>query len=137
MVKVFGVPATVMLLFATYLFLPVNAHAFELSGAWASQADMCKLVFSKDGVKIVFAEFSDLYGSGFVIDGSRITGKAAQCTIQSKKQEGDSIELAAACATTIMRQNVRFNLKVLDDNNLVRLFPEIEGMTLRYTRCNL
>jgi len=35
-----------------------------------------------------------------------------------------------------MTQNVRFPLKVLDDNNIVRLFPEIEGMTLRYARCS-
>jgi hypothetical protein len=117
--------------------LPVEAQAFDLSGAWATQADLCKLVFVKKDGKVVFAELSDLYGSGFVISGDHITGKAAQCTIQSNKQEGDSIVLAAACATTIMRQDVQFNLKVLDDNNVVRLFPEIEGMTLRYARCQL
>jgi len=136
MVEVFRLPITMMLLAAGTL-LPANAQAFDLSGAWASEADMCKLVFARKGNELVFAEMSDLYGSGFVIDGNNVKGKAAQCTIQSKKQEGDSIELSAACATTIMRQNVRFNLKVLDDNNIVRLFPEIEGMTLRYTRCNL
>jgi hypothetical protein len=117
--------------------LAIDAHAFDLSGAWATQVDLCNLVFVKKDGKLAFAELSDLYGSGFVIDGKNIKGKAAQCTIQSRKDEGDSIELDAACATTIMRQNVRFPLKVLDDNNIVRLFPEIEGMTLRYARCNL
>jgi hypothetical protein len=33
-----------------------------------------------------------------------------------------------------MNQNVKFNLKVVDDNNLVRLLPEIPGMDLKYTR---
>lgn len=137
MIQVPRLSAIALMLLGALVQLPASARAFDLSGAWASQADMCKLVFAKKGSELVFAEMSDLYGSGFVIDGDNVKGKAAHCTIQSKKQEGDSIELSAACATTIMRQNVRFNLKVLDDNNIVRLFPEIEGMTLRYTRCNL
>jgi hypothetical protein len=129
--------ATAMMLVASCVVLPVGADAFDLTGAWASQADLCGLVFTKKDGKVAFAEMSDLYGSGFVIDGKNIKGKAAQCTIQSRKEEGDSIELSAACATTIMKQNVRFPLKVLDDDNIVRMFPEIEGMTLRYARCKL
>ncbi|MGB6395028.1 MAG: hypothetical protein WBF73_05035 [Bradyrhizobium sp.] len=123
-----------MLLFSGIL-LPVQSHAIELTGAWASQADLCKLVFTKKGNGVVFAELSDLFGSGFIIEGSRIRGKAARCTITSRKQDGDNLELGAACASTIMNQNVRFNLKVIDDNNLDRLFPDIPGMTLKYTRC--
>jgi hypothetical protein len=119
------------------ILLPVQAHAIELTGAWASQADLCKLVFTKKGNGIVFAELSDLYGSGFIIEGNRIRGKAARCTITSRKQDGDNLELAAACATSIMNQNVHFSLKVIDDNNLSRLFPEVPGMTLKYTRCAL
>jgi hypothetical protein len=125
---------SVMLLFSGIL-LPVQSHAIELTGAWASQADLCKLVFTKKGNGVVFAELSDLFGSGFIIEGSRIRGKAARCTITSRKQDGDNLELGAACASTIMNQNVRFNLKVIDDNNLDRLFPDIPGMTLKYTRC--
>jgi len=117
--------------------LPAQADAIELTGAWATQTDLCKLVFAKKGNGIVFAELSDLYGSGFIIEGNRIRGKAARCTITSKKQDGDNLELAAACATSIMNQNVRFKLKVIDDNNLSRLFPEIPDMTLKYTRCAL
>jgi len=117
--------------------LPFDAHAFELSGAWATEADLCKLVFAKKGGQVVFAELSDLYGSGFVVDGNNVRGKAAHCTIESKKQDGDSIEIAAACASSIMTQNVRFSLKVIDDDNLTRLFSEIPGMTLRYSRCKL
>jgi hypothetical protein len=119
------------------LMLPARANAIELSGAWATEADLCSRVFSKKGNGIVFAELSDLFGSGFIIEGSRIRGKAARCTITSRKQDGDNLELGASCASTIMNQNVRFNLKVIDDNNLDRLFPDIPGMTLKYTRCAL
>jgi hypothetical protein len=124
-------------LLGTVLTLPARANAIELAGAWATEADLCSRVFTKKGNGIVFAELSDLYGSGFVIEGNRIRGKSARCTITSKKQDGDNLELAAACATSIMNQNLRFSLKVIDDNNLSRLFPEIPGMTLKYTRCAL
>jgi hypothetical protein len=124
-------------LFGTALMLSARANAIELSGAWATDADLCSHVFAKKGNGIVFAELSDLFGSGFIIEGSRIRGKSARCTITSKKQDGDNLELVAACATSLMNRNVRFNLKVIDDNNLNRLFPEIQGMTLKYTRCAL
>jgi len=112
-----------------------EAQAFELTGAWASQTDLCKLVFAKKGNLVVFAELSDLYGSGFIVDGSRIRGRSVRCTIKSRKQEGDDLALSAACATTIMNQSVQFSLKVIDDNTVSRLFPEIPGMTLKYSRC--
>ena len=119
------------------LMLPVRAHAIELSGAWATEADLCSQVFTKKGNGIVFAELSDLFGSGFIIEGNRISGKTAKCTITSRKQDGDNLEIGAACATSIMNQNVRLNLKVIDDNTLNRLFPDIPGMTLKYSRCAL
>lgn len=130
-------PTMAVVVFGLGSLLPVQADAIELTGAWATQADLCKLVFTKKGNQVVYAELSDLYGSGFIIDGNRIRGKAAQCTIKSRRQEGDSLELSAACATSIMTSSVRFSLKVIDDNNLSRLIPDIPGMTIKYTRCAL
>jgi hypothetical protein len=115
----------------------VEAQAFELTGAWASQSDLCTRVFTKNGNQVVFAELSELFGSGFIVDGSRIRGRTVKCTIKSKKQDEDSLELSTACATSIMTSNVRFNLKIIDDNTIDRLFPEIAGMTLKYARCSL
>jgi len=119
------------------LMLPAQANAIELSGAWATEADLCSRVFTKKGNQVVFAELSDLFGSGFIIDGNKIRGKNARCTITSRKQDGDNLDLGAACASSIMTQNVHFSLKVIDDNNLNRLFPDIPGMSLKYTRCAL
>ncbi len=131
----FALPA--LALTGTVLVPIAGASAIELSGAWATEADLCNLVFTKKGNELVFAELSDLYGSGFVIDGNRIRGKAAQCTITSRKQDGNDLELSAACASSIMTQNVKFNLKIVDDNNLIRLFPDVPGMSLKYTRCKI
>jgi hypothetical protein len=130
-------PAVAAMLLALGSLLPIPAHAIDLTGAWATQSDLCKLVFTKKGNGIVFAELSDLYGSGFIIEGNRIRGKAARCTITSRKQDGDNLELGASCATSIMNQKVGFGLKVIDDNNISRLFPDVPGMTLKYTRCQL
>jgi hypothetical protein len=119
------------------ILAPMDALAFDLSGAWASQEDLCSRVFTKKGDAVEFTELSELFGSGFVIDGKQVRGRAARCTINSRKQDGDSIELAASCATTIMTQDAKFNLKVLDDNTIERSFADIPGMTLRYSRCKL
>ena len=130
-------PVTVAILFGLSVLQPAKVQAFELTGAWASQKDLCTLVFAKKANQVVFTELSDLFGSGFIVDGDQIRGRSTRCTIKSKKQAGDSLELSTACATSIMTSSVRFNLKVIDDNNLDRLFPEIAGMTLKYTRCSL
>jgi hypothetical protein len=130
-------PAIAVILLGLTLLRPAEAQAFELTGAWASQTDLCTLVFTKKGNRVVFTELSDLFGSGFIADGNRIAGRATRCTIKSKKQDGDNLELSAACATSIMTSNVRFNLKIIDDDNLSRSFPEIPGMTLKYSRCSL
>ena len=130
-------PLAVAILFGLNVLQPAKVQAFELTGAWASQTDLCTLVFTKKGNQVAFTELSDLFGSGFIVDGDRIRGRSTKCTIRSKKQVGDSLELLAACATSIMTSSVRFNLKVIDDNNINRLFPEIAGMTLKYSRCSL
>jgi len=113
-----------------------QARAIELTGAWASHEDLCNQVFTKKDNRVEYAEFSELFGSGFIVDGDRIRGKAGTCTIKSRKQEGDNLEISAACASTIMTQDLRFSLKIIDDNNISRSFPEISGMSLNYTRCN-
>ena len=122
--------------FGAVLLMPAQASAFELSGAWATDAGLCSQVFNKKGKEVVFAELSDLFGSGFIIDGSRIRGKSGRCTITSRKQDGDNVELAAACATSIMTQNLKFSFKIIDDNSLSRLIPDVPGMTLKYVRCS-
>ncbi len=126
---------TTVFLFGLGIMLPDQANAIELTGAWSTDAGLCNLVFTKKGKQIEFAELSDLYGSGLIINGDRIRGKAARCTIKSKKQDGNVVDLSAACASTIMSGNLHFSMKVIDDNNFARVFPNIEGMEIKYTRC--
>ena len=129
--------AMIVLFVGAAILLPVPAHAIDFTGAWASQGDLCKLVFTKKGKTLAFAELSDLYGAGFIIEGNRIRGKVARCTITSRKQDGDNLALNADCATSIMHhQNVDFLFKTVDDNNIARILPNIENMQVKYTRCS-
>lgn len=114
-----------------------EAFAFDLSGAWASERELCDHVFTKKGGGVSFAELSDLYGSGFIVNGNTIKGKSASCTIKSTKQDGDTTIISANCATSVMSATYQFSYKVLDDNTVVRLFPDIKAMTLKYSRCPL
>src|ERR1700704_5253300 len=121
------------------LVLPECAGAVELTGAWAPDADKCDKVFVRRGraKQIDFAEFSGVHGGGFIIEADQLRGQFAKCKIKTRKEEGGSLNLIAACATDIMLSNVQFVLKVVDDDNTTRVFPGIEGMEVRYHRCRL
>ena len=90
---------------------PIRAAAFDLNGAWASDADNCAKVFVRKGAQVTFTEMSDVYGGGFIIEGDQITGKFARCRIKARKDDGKTINLVAACATDIMLQSVQFSLR--------------------------
>lgn len=124
-----GMAATVM--------LASPAVAFELSGAWATDAENCRKVFERKGAQITFTDMSDVYGGGFIVDGDHITGKFGRCRIKAKKDDGKTINLLAACASDIMLQSVQFSLKEVDANNVLRMFPGMDGMEIKYARCSL
>ena len=123
------------LLLAASLAMPGAAAAFDLDGAWASDADNCAKVFTRKGSQVTFADMSDVYGGGFIIEGDQIIGKFGRCRIKAKKDDGKTINLVAACASDIMLQNVQFSLKEADANNVIRMFPGMDGMEIKYARC--
>jgi hypothetical protein len=119
------------------MVLPGHASAFDLTGAWASASEVCDRVFVKKGNTVGFADLSELYGSGFIINGKSIRAKGAKCNIKSSKQDGDLTIISAGCASSITTGDYQFSYKVVDDNTIMRLFPDIKDMTLRYFRCSL
>jgi hypothetical protein len=118
---------------AFLLALPV--HATDLSGVWITDAGACAKVFVTNGNKTSFRRDSDMLGSGFIIDGRRIRGRMANCTINKTQEKDGVIHMLAGCATDIMLSNVQFSVKVLDEDKISRIFPGIEGMELTYYRC--
>ena len=116
---------------------PSQAGAVDLSGAWATSADECPNVFVRRGraKQIDFAALSDQHGGGFIVEADRLRGKFARCKIKTKKEDGDSVNIIAGCATDIMLSNVQFSLKMLEPNKISRIFPGIEDMAISYHRC--
>ncbi|WP_426526223.1 hypothetical protein [Bradyrhizobium sp. McL0615] len=127
--------ALAALLAGASLVMPGPAFAFDLNGAWASDADNCAKVFVRRGAQVAFTDMSDVYGGGFIIEGDQITGKFARCRIKAKKDEGATINLVAACASDIMLQNVQFSLREADANTVIRIFPGMGDMEIKYARC--
>src|SRR5579871_6193462 len=111
------------------------ACAFDLNGAWATNPEQCNKVFVRKADGVALSYHSDLYGSGFVIDGKKVIGKTARCTINSTKEDGTTVSFLASCATEIMFDNIQFSLKIVNDDTVSRIFPGIPGMAVTYSRC--
>ncbi len=110
--------------------------AFDLNGHWATDASLCGKVFVKDGNLVSFAPNSDQFGSGFIVAGNKIRGQASSCSIKLRKEDGTSIHLIANCATDIMVSSVQFSAKVIDENTIMRIFPEMgDDISMKYSRC--
>jgi hypothetical protein len=122
---------------STGLFLLEEAHAADLSGAWATNADQCSQVFTRKGRanQIGFTAFSEQHGGGFIVEADRLRGKFAICKIKTRKEDGQTIHIIAGCATDIMLSNVQFSLKVLEPNKISRTFPGMQDMEISYYRC--
>jgi hypothetical protein len=114
-----------------------HATAADLTGAWANDTSACAKVFHKTGSRIAFARNSDAHGSGFIIEGNRIRGKMATCTIKARKQDGQIVNLVTTCSTDIAVETIQFMLKVVDQDRITRLFPGMPELEASYERCSL
>jgi len=121
------------------LLSPQQANAFELTGIWATSADQCTKVFTRKGRanQVSFTNFSGVHGGGFIAESDRLRGKFKSCSVKSRKESGQTINLVVACASGVMLSNVQFFLKVIDDNTISREFPGVEGMDVKYYRCQI
>ena len=114
-----------------------DAMAADIEGVWASDSAQCGKIFVKRGKTVVFAKDADIHGSGFIIEGRKIRGKTANCSIKTMKEDGSTVHMLAACATDIMLSNVQFSLKIVDRNRVVRIFPGVSDTEISFERCTL
>jgi hypothetical protein len=112
------------------------AWAFDLNGAWAMDLSSCGKVFRKQGPQLTLTSLSDLYGGGFIIDGTHVHGKMVSCRIDLRKEDGSTIHLSVACTTEIATEQIQFDLKVVDDNTVSKTFPGTTA-AIDYHRCTL
>ncbi len=115
-----------------------QAYAFDLNGAWATDASACKNVFGMSADHIPFMKAdSDSFGGGFIVRGNSIIGKIATCAITGKKEVKNVVHLIAKCSTDVALANVQFSFKINDQNNITRLYPGMEELNTTYARCPL
>jgi hypothetical protein len=119
---------------ACFLF-GVSAQADDLNGAWANDASVCERVFVIDNASISFSKTSDAHGSGFIIEGDRLKGKMVDCTINTRKQDGKTVHLIAACSTDVALSPTQFTLRIEGENKITRVFPGLPEMNIAYVRC--
>lgn len=129
--------AGMALTFSYWLAAGVDAHAADITGVWVTNASACEKVFVKRGNDITFATDADAYGSGFIIEGTRIRAKIATCSIKSRKESGSTVHLVAACATDIMLSDVQLSVRVVNRDKITRIFPGLPELETSYERCTL
>lgn len=103
------------------------ALAFDLNGMWASDTGNCEKIFALKGKQTTFREDADMFGSGFIVDADQIRGRTARCKIIKSRTEGSTIHMMSSCATDIMLSNIELSLKVINENQIDRIFPASKG----------
>jgi hypothetical protein len=133
----YRLPAVILALCVGWSILGLSAQAADFIGAWAVNADTCNKVFVKNGSKFSFANDSDAYGSGLIVEENKIIGKLAACTIKSRKEDGTVTHLILNCATNTALEIVQFSVNIDNENKITRLFPGLPELSTPYYRCPL
>ena len=118
-----------------WLALCGTGQAADINGAWANNLDVCQKIYQKKGGSISFAPDADLYGSGIIIEGNRIRGKAAVCNIKLRKDEGALVNIAATCSTDVAVETMHFVIKIINESKIARTFPGLPELDTAYERC--
>jgi hypothetical protein len=113
------------------------AEGADLTGVWATDANVCNKLFVKNDNRVSFAKDSDQYGNGFIIEGREIRGQLSTCRIKSTKEVGEVTHMVAACATDIMLSDVQLSARLIDANTISRMFPDMPELDIRYYRCSM
>ena len=122
-------------LLLSFVLCATKASAFDLNGAWANNTDVCTKIFVKKKNRISMAGDSDMYGSGFIVEGNKIRGKMASCTVKTKKEDAGTLNMVAVCSTDIALQSVQFMLKIDGESSVTRLYPGLPELSVSYVRC--
>jgi hypothetical protein len=114
-----------------------GVHAADINGVWISDAAVCQKIFEKTGSLVSFVKGSDIFGSGFIIDGNQIRGRIARCNIKARREQGPVVNIVAVCSTDIAIDTMQFRLRVEGPNKVVREFPGMPDLEMNYERCSM
>jgi len=126
------------MLFCSCIMFSFSANAFDLNGAWTTNADNCGKMFVKKNNRITMTRNSDVFGSGFIVEGDQLRGPAKACKITKRKEEGGVLQLIASCTTDLaVLGTQQVSAKIDSDNQLTRIYPSFPEMGIPFYRCKL
>ena len=126
------------MLFCACLMFSFSANAFDLNGAWTTSADSCGKMFVKKNNRVTMTRNSDVFGSGFIVEGDQLRGPAKTCKITNRKEEGGVLQLIASCTTDIaVLGTQQVSAKIDTDNQFTRIYPSFPEMGIPFYRCKL
>lgn len=118
--------------FANTFAIAANAEV-RLNGAWAESDEGCKKAFvSKSGVW-QFRAPRDMYGSSYIISGSRYEGPFGVCNLSSITPKDGKLLLALSCHNTISYSNQVTPIRMISSIEMT-VFA-MDGMQMSYKKC--
>ena len=133
--RLFRTPIAFFAALIGWILFGFASQAADLTAAWATDVASCNKVFVKNGGTISFANDSDIYGSGLIIEKNKIREKMAVCDIKSRKEDGTAMSFILVCAGDALIANIKFSLNVDDNNKITRIFPGTPELNTSYFRC--
>jgi hypothetical protein len=107
----------------------------QLAGAWAEVGADCKDVFVSEAGKWKFREPRDMYGTSFIVTGRQIEGPFGLCRLSSITQRDDKAFLRLSCNNSVGFSDQVTPIRLNSSTELERFFPAVEGITVKYQRC--
>lgn len=109
----------------------------RLQGAWGTTGIPCDRIFVRRGGRINFVRHTGGVFAGFIVEGNKIRGAFANCTLLNQKPDGDTVRAALTCRQQIIFDKVVVHLRFKDDNTIVRYEPEFPELESSFRRCTL
>ena len=105
-------------------------------GAWLADDIPCEEVFNTSGKGVTFKRPVNLFISGFIISGNRVTTPHVSCQIRSSKSLGDRDALTLNCAGSVMAGGASAVISKSEDGTLKRYFKDDDKSGATYKLCS-
>lgn len=115
--------------------LAIHASAAQLNGAWANDPSACAKIFLMKDNKLSMSDHSDLFGTGFIIDGDQFTDHFVTCRIKDRKHDASTVRLVTDCSTNLGKFADEIVLRIDDTDRLTRFNAGSREAGLTYFRC--
>jgi hypothetical protein len=111
------------------------AEISELQGAWIINSAECSSAFTKRNGRFAFKPNQRNADTSFIINGNRLQGARATCSLDSEKRTSDGFRAVLNCASQIMIGALPVSFWVPNPNTIVKFDPDFPELETTFTRC--